>query len=486
MLNFLKKEMNKTYTENGAVTYRSTNSKCLDLFATIGALRKESDSEIIDRFIEAYMENADLAMKILFFARDIRGGIGERRVFRVILKWLADNEPKSVKKNIGYIAEYGRYDDILSLIGTPCEDIVTRYIKAQLENDLKALNEDKPVSIMAKWLPSVNASNAYTVKNAKKLANLLGMSEAKYRKTLSVLRKKLAIIENNIREKDYTFDYSKQPSKALFKYRKAFMRNDSERYSDFMNNVAEGKEHINTGNLMPYEIIRPFFCKSKFTNEERKAIDITWSAQENFTENENALVVIDGSGSMYGGCEPIPATVALSLGIYFAERNTGKFKNHFITFSEKPKLVEIKGKDIYEKVKYCSKYNEVANTNIQKVFELILNTAVKNNVPQKDMPEKIYIISDMEFDYCTENSSLTNFQYAKRLFSNFGYKLPDVIFWNVASRNRQQPVKLNESGVALVSGCSPRVFSMLKEGIISPYDFMMNVLESERYAMIAA
>ena len=486
MLNFKKKEMDKTYTENDAVTYRSTNSKCLDLFATVGALHKESDCEIIDRFIEAYMENADLAMKILFFARDIRGGIGERRVFRVILKWLANNEPQSVEKNIGYIAEYGRYDDILSLIGTPRENIAVRYIKAQLEKDMKALNEDTTVSLMAKWLPSVNASNTDTVKNAKKIACLLGMSDAKYRKTLSALRKKIAIIENNIREKDYTFDYSKQPSKALFKYRKAFMRNDGERYNIFMDCVAEGKENINIGSLMPYEIIRSFFCKSKFKNEERKAIDITWSAQENFTENENALFVIDGSGSMYGGCDPIPATVALSLGIYFAERNTGKFKNHFITFSERPQLVEIKGKDIYEKVKYCSKFNEVANTNIQKVFELILNTAVKNNVPQKDMPEKIYIISDMEFDYCTEDSSLTNFQYAKRLFDNFGYKLPEVVFWNVASRNKQQPVELNESGVALVSGCSPRVFSMLKEGIISPYDFMMNVLESERYAVIAA
>ena len=309
---------------------------------------------------------------------------------------------------------------------------------------------------------------------------------ADYRKTLSALRTKISIIENNLREKDYTFDYSKQPSKAMFKYRKAFMRNDGDRYDEFMSRVAEGTEQLHTGTLTPYEMIKPFFGRGDISDQERKAIDATWKTQEDFTGGENALVVIDGSGSMYGGADPIPATVALSLGIYYAERNTGAFQNHFITFSENPKLVEIKGKDIYEKVRYCHQFNEVANTNIQRVFELILKTAVKNRVPQKDMPAKIFIISDMEFDYCTEDCSLTNFEYAQRLFEEHGYQLPEVMFWNVASRNQQQPVKINDQGVALVSGCNPRIFSMLKAGILSPYAFMMDVLGSERYAAIVA
>ncbi len=486
MLNFLKKETNKTYTENGAVTYCSTNSNCLDLFATIGALRQESDEEIKERFINAYYENATLAMKILFFARDIRGGIGERRVFRVILKWLANNAPASVEKNLNYICEYGRYDDILALLDTRCEKNAVSYIKNQLQQDLDAVSENKNVSLMAKWLPSVNASNLDTVRNAKKISRLIGMDDEKYRKTLSLLRKKIAIIENNIREKDYSFDYAKQPSKAMFKYRKAFMCNDGDRYSSFMEDVANGKANVHTSSLMPYEIIQPFFHSDGISDEERKAIDVTWKAQENFAGDENALVVIDGSGSMYCYDNPIPATVALSLGIYYAERNTGAFKNHFITFSHKPKLVEIKGRDIYEKVDYCSKFNEVANTDIEKVFKLILNTAVKHKVPQKDMPAKIYIISDMEFDFCVDNGSLSNFEYAKILFNSHGYKLPEVVFWNVASRNRQQPVELNESGVALVSGCSARIFSMLKDGIISPYEYMMSVINSDRYAVIAA
>lgn len=485
MLQFLKREANMTHTENGAVTYRSTQSECLDLFATIGALRRESDEEITNRFLRAYAENADLAMKTLFFARDIRGGIGERRVFRTILKWLAANEPQSLEKNIQYIAEYGRYDDLLSLMGTTCEGKALQCIKKQLAADCAALEAGESVSLLAKWLPSVNASNEDAIRKAKRIARAMGMNDAQYRKTLSALRAKISIIENNLREKDYTFDYSKQPSKAMFKYRKAFMRNDGDRYGAFMNRVAEGTEQLHTGSLTPYELIKPFFS-GNIPVQERKAIDATWKAQEDFTGGENALVVIDGSGSMYCGADPIPATVALSLGIYYAERNTGAFHNHFITFSENPKLVEIKGKDIYEKVRYCHQFNEVANTNIQRVFELILKTAVKNRVPQSEMPTKIYIISDMEFDYCTEDCSLTNFEYAQQLFAENGYQLPEVVFWNVSSRNQQQPVRVNDRGVALVSGCNPRIFSMLKAGILSPYAFMMDVLGSARYAAIVA
>jgi hypothetical protein len=486
MLKYLKNEANLTHTENGAVTYRSTQSECLDLFATIGALRRESDEEITNRFLRAYAEDADLAMKTLFFARDVRGGIGERRVFRTILKWLAENEPQSLEKNIPYIAEYGRYDDLLTLMGTSCEGKALQQIKEQLDADCAALESGNSVSLLAKWLPSVNASNEDTVRTAKRIARMMGMNDVQYRKMLSALRAKIGIIENNLREKDYTFDYAKQPSKAMFKYRKAFMRNDGDRYGSFMNRVAEGAEQIHTGTLTPYEIIQPFFNQGSISTQERQATNATWNAQENFTGDENALVVIDGSGSMYGGADPIPATVALSLGIYYAEHNTGAFQNHFITFSENPKLVEIKGKDIYEKVRYCHQFNEVANTNIQRVFELILRTAVEHRVPQNEMPSKIYIISDMEFDYCTEDCSMTNFEYAKQLFEKQGYQLPEVVFWNVASRNRQQPVKVNDRGVALVSGCNPRIFSMLKAGILSPYAFMMDVLGSERYAAIVA
>ena len=485
MLEYLKNEANRTYTENGAVTHATTYSDCLDLFATIGALRSSNEQEILKRFVRAFTEDPDLAMKTLFFARDVRGGLGERKVFRVCLQWLAHNAPASAKKNIPYVAEFGRWDDLLSLMGTPCEKDALRLVKQQLDADLESMDMGDDVSLLAKWLPSVNASNAQTVFYAKRIARLLGMSDAQYRKTLVKLREHIRIIENSLREKDYSFDYSKQPSKAMFKYRKAFYRNDGERYGEFMNKVSRGEAQLHTGTLTPYEIIKPFFY-DKVGEQEASAIDATWNAQEDFTRDENALVVIDGSGSMYSRTDPMPATVALSLGIYYAERNTGAFRNHFITFSERPQLVEIKGKTILEKVRYCSQYNEVANTNIQKVFELILQTAVKNKVPQSEMPSTLYIISDMEFDYCTKGAELTNFEYAKKIFAEAGYQLPKVVFWNVQSRNQQQPVTQNEEGVALVSGCSPRIFNMLQSGNLSPLGYMLEILGTERYAKIAA
>lgn len=488
MLHYLKQESNKTFTENGAVTLKTTYSDCLDLFATFGAVRRESDEEIITRFMRAFAENRDVAVKLLFFARDIRGGLGERKVFRIILKWLAGNSPETVRKNLRYISEYGRFDDLLVLFDTPVEKDMLELIRNQLKKDLSAADKGEEVSLLGKWLPSVNTSNQDAVKAAKRIARYLEMEDRTYRKTIVRLREHIRIIENNLREKEYTFDYAKQPSKAMFKYRNAFIRNDAERYREFLNKAECGKVRINTGVLTPYEIITPFF-KKKVSDEERNSINVTWNALEDFTGDENALAVIDGSGSMYVGTEPIPATVALSLGIYFAERNKGAFKNHFITFSENPQLVEIKGDDILDKVRYCHSYNEVANTDIQKVFELILNAAVKNKVPQAELPKRLYIISDMEFDICANGAGISNFEYAKKLFDNAGYRLPEIVFWNVASRNSRQPVSKNEQGVYLVSGCTPRLFTMIADGSLSemaPYEFMMEVLMSERYEKIAA
>jgi len=492
MLKQLKEEANRTMTENGAATYLTTQSDCLDLFATIGALRHSPDDEIQARFDRAWAENADLAIKTLFFARDVRGGLGERRIFRTILRQIAADRLNSVVKNLWAIPEYGRFDDLLCLLDTQAQQDVLDYIKSQFSADMAALEKGESISLLGKWLPSINAHSAETVRNGKLAAKALGLSDADYRRALTKLRAKIAIIENNLRERDYTFDYEKQPSKALMKYRKAFLRNDKQRYSDFLSRAARGEAVMHTDTLMPYDIIHPIVSaryspNGGITADERFSMDVTWNALPDFTNGENALVVVDGSGSMYGSdSAPLPIEVAISLGIYFAERNSGAFKNHFITFSENPQLIEIKGADIYDKVEYAMTFNEVANTNIQKVFELILGTAVKHKLPQSDLPSTVYIISDMEFDSCTRGADLSNFEYAKSLFEQHGYSLPDLVFWNVDSRTRQQPVKMNEKGVALVSGASPRVFAMLSAGILSPYAFMIDTLSSERYEKISA
>ena len=496
MLEYIKQEANKTFTENGAVTYESTGSECLDLFATVGALRRESDAEIITRFIRAYTENPDTAMKLLFFARDIRGGLGERRVFRVILNWLAANEPASVKKNLEFVAEYGRYDDLLSLIGTPCERKMLLFVRKQFFKDLEAMEKDEPVSLLAKWLPSVNASNEVTRSYGKKIAKALGLSDADYRKALSALRGRIRILENNLREKDYSFDYEKQPSRALFKYRKAFARNDGERYRAFLRAVAKGKAVLHADHVAPYELVAPYLLPGWFGNhtnfmrditaEEKNVLNATWASLPDFGSDENTLAVIDTSGSMYCQSKPVPAAVALSLGLYFAEHNTGAFQNRFIEFSARPQLIEIKGETFADRLRYVASFSEVADTNLEAVFDLILRAAVKNHVPQSELPAKLIIISDMEFNSCVNNADADNFRNAEQKYAFYGYQLPQIVFWNVASRHRQQPVTLNEQGVALVSGVTPRIFSMIAGGILSPYTFMMEVLESERYAKIAA
>ncbi len=483
MLQYLKNTANITYTENGAVTYRTSGSECLDLFASIGALRSQPAAWIVNRFLRAYAEDPDRAMKILFYARDIRGGLGERLVFRTILQWLAENEKPSLVRNLPFIAEYGRWDDLLVLLNTPVCHEAEDVLRGQFLKDLAALAGGREVSLLGKWLPSVNASSAETVHMAKQLARAFGLSESAYRKALTALRMEIRIIENYLRQKDYSFDYEKQPSKAMFKYRRAFLRNDRFRYQCFMERVKSGQASIHTSALMPYDIVTAAYNAS---GEDREMLDVFWNALDDFTTGEDALVVADGSGSMYWMGEPKPAAVAQSLAIYFAEKNRGAFRNHFITFSRTPQLVEIKGSDIVEKVRYCRSFDEISKTNLQAVFELILQTAVLNHVPQQELPSTLYIISDMEFDLCICETSLSNFEYAKKLYAAHGYKLPRVVFWNVQARTVQQAVKMNEKGVALVSGFTPRIFSQVMSGETDPYAYMMSVIGGERYALIRA
>lgn len=521
MLAAIQREANRTRTENGALTYQSSGSACLDLFGTIGALRTEKYEEILTRFIHAWAEDRNLAMKILFYGRDIRGGLGERRVFRIILTWLALVHPEAVVHNLKNIPEYGRFDDMLHLLQSPCKQDVLNFIQSQLHEDIRRLDEfeaifGKPqmitgthpdkgwnsneiqkmltyctspktgISLLAKWMPSINASSAWTVHYAKLIADHLNMKPSQYRKMLTRLRAALNLLENYMRTGNYTFDYSKQPSKALFMHRNAFIKNDEKRYSAYLDMVSSGTVKLNTGTLYPYEIIQSIVNRNMNLNvSDQKALNVTWNAQKDYTRGQNALVVIDGSGSMYGGGDPKPAHVALSLGIYFAERNQGAFKDHFVTFSMHPRLVKIKGDNIVDKVLDAMCYNECANTNIEAVFRLILKAALQNHVPQSELPETIYIISDMEFDCCTENANITNFENAKRMFESAGYNIPHLVFWNVQSRHGQQPVTMNDRGVTLVSGCSPSIFEQVMSGT-TPYEFMMQVLNSERYSGICA
>lgn len=484
----LKNQANKTRTQNGAVAYRSSLSNCLDLFFAAGAMRNTEPDEIAGAVLKAYAENPEKALKIIFFARDVRGGLGERRFFRIAVKTLAENEPDAVMRNIPLFAVYGRFDDLLVLFGTPCEKAAAKEIRKQFEADINAMQNGESVTLLAKWLPSVNASSEQTKYLGKRVAGYLGLSEREYRKMLSSLRAYSEIIENRLRVKDYTFDYSKQCSGAMFKYRRAFIRNDGERYAAFIRSAEKGETTLNASTLYPYEIVRRAL-QSGISDEERKVLDVTWKSLTDYgngAENQNALCVIDGSGSMTWGRGSVrPIDAALSLGIYFAERNKGVFANSFITFSQSPQLVEVRGADITEKVRYCSRYNEVANTNLEAVFELILAAAVQNGAEQSDIPSRLYIISDMEFDGCViGGNDTTLFSAMKKRYAKYGYNLPEIVFWNVNSFGSNVPVKYSMTGAALVSGASPAVFDMVKDGEINPEKIMNDVIGNERYKAV--
>ena len=476
MLEAIKKYGNIAYTQNGAVSNAYTTNACLDFFSVAGALRTEDEKRIISLFTRAFISDPDYALRALFYARDVRGGCGERRVFRIILKWLASEYPETVRKNIANVPEYGRYDDIFELIGTPCESDAISFIDETLKSDTEKIIRGERASLLAKWMPSVNASNKERKVLARYIIRKLGITEKDYRKSLSALRKHIDILERRLCERDYTFLYSLQPAKAMLKYRKAFLKNDGIRYTSYLRSVR----NINTSALYPYEIIEEVI-KSGMSNAEIDVLEAMWYNLQDYCNNRNAIAVVDGSASMIGR----PLNIAVSLGMYFAERNTGFFRNHFITFSKSPQLVEICDSNIRERALQCMSYCEGDNTDLIRVFGLILKAAIKNKLSQEELPETIYVISDMEFDNGVSNS-ISLFKEARQLFEKHGYKLPQIVYWNVDSKSQQTPVTSNEYGAVLVSGTNPAVFSMVMSQNVSPLEFMKSVLNSERYRNIYA
>ena len=532
-LQAMRMQLNVARTENGDFAYKSTGSACLDFFSLCGGMRRNL-SDLSKLFVKAYAENPAVAIKILFYMRNIRGGLGERNSFRVLLKELGDFYPETTKKVLYAVPEYGRWDDVLVLMETSVKDDAVALIKTQIEKDQSAMAEGREVSLLGKWLPSINTSRAESVSLAKQLMKALGMKAVEYRKLCSALRKEIKILENNLRTRDYTFDYSKQPSQAMLRYKKAFIRNDEERYKAFLNKAIEQAEKIargeeipeeervklNTKTLYPYQIVAPFMDGWRGTislpDEQALPLEASWKSLDRGTYNSRTIVVRDGSGSMYHGIGDSPINIATSLALLFAEQLDGAYKNSFITFSENPHLIQIPETcdTLQKKLHFISKYGEVANTNIGRVYELILDVAKNNNVPKEEMIERILIISDMEFDaavtisdtaanervkglseasldrsyYCAEGVS--SFEHWKHEFEKAGYELPELVFWNVESRDTHLPVTQNEKGVKLVSGASANIFADVVSGdlkVVTPYDFMLKILEpySEFDAIVA-
>ena len=499
----IKNELNNEtkLTENGAVAYRTSGKKLLDLNFAVASLRRASETEIINKFIDAYFEDRITALKWLFYARDVREGLGERRLFRVVMEAFTVQDTEATRELIKLVPEYGRWDDLWCLLETSLVNDIIKIVQDQLVEDHNNMLKKKPISLLAKWMPSINTSSETTKKHANILCKKMNVTPRNYRKMLSEMRKYIDVVECKMSAREWgAINYEIVPSRANLIYNNAFLRNDEERRREYLGKLEKGEVKINAATLFPHDIVHKYGRCS--------GVDATleglWKALPDTVKGcGNTIVVADGSGSMccnVGGNTGVTALdVANSLAVYFAERSSGEFKDKYITFSERPQLVDFSNaKNLRDKLTIARRHNEVANTNIEAVFDLILSTAIKNRMTQDEVPANILIVSDMEFDSCaTTNSNRSNdwFSYHERptttLFNTIeqkykaaGYKLPRLVFWNVNSRTGTVPVKENDLGVALVSGFSVNIVNMVMSNKLDPYECLLDVLNTERYQPI--
>lgn len=473
-------------TENGAVTHSTSGNEVLNFFALAGAMRNNVQ-QAKTLFRKAYAEDKQLAIRALFYLRDIRGGQGERDLFRILFHELLRMDLAVAEKVLKFIPEYGRWDDLWNLGVSIDHSVVTPLIREQFTKDIASAKSGKSVSLMAKWLPSENASSKTSRAYARQLAAALGLSNREYRKAVVKLRQYIGLLEQAMSEGDWSeIDYSKLPSQASRKHVKAFNRHDQNRFQEFIGAVVKGEKKMNAGTTYTYEVVDMI---RKGQDNEANAV---WASLPDYTKGNNALVVADTSGSMgaisgygYGrtaiGVQPIDVSVSLAL--YFAEHNTGPFHNYFLTFSSDPALVKVVGNTLTEKLKNISTANWSMSTDIEKVFDLVLRAAQSADANAEDIPKVIYIISDMEFNYVRGGSNETNYEAAKRKFEAAGYELPHIVFWNVAARNTNVPATAANHNVTLISGLSQSTFQYVVQGK-TPLESMLSVLNGERYSQI--
>ena len=506
-MNSLTDMTNFTYTENGGVTHKTTKSALLDMFAMGAAMRSRSNEDIILMFKNAYEENPVYALKCLFYIRDIRGGQGERKFFRICMQWLANEHTESASRNLSFVPEFGRWDDMYVFVGTPLERQAFNIMYAQLLLDVQC----QTPSLLAKWLKSENTSSYESRHLGKLTRNYFGMTARQYRKTLSVLRNRINVLERLMSENRWDeIEFDKIPSRAGMIYKNAFARHDFERarseknvqtYAEF---AQDSTTKVNAKTLYPYECvaeaIRVMKCDYWSTQSvplddiQRLMTNKYWDNLTDYFNGSvfNGIAVVDTSGSMTGILRrkgPAPIDVAISLGLYCAEKNKGPFAGHYISFASKPKLIKTEGVDFCDKVARIYKTNLCDNTNIEAVFNLMLKTIIRNDVKKEDIPQNVIIISDMEFDaaqdYYTRRMSdgiETLLEGVAEKWAAYGLELPHLIFWNVDARQNNIPM-IGNGRISYVSGFSPSIFETIMSGKTG-YELMMEKLNDERYSMI--
>lgn len=492
MITDLKNELSNTkqLTENGAVGYMTTGKELLDLNFKTSSLRNKSEDEIFKLFLKAFHEDKLLAIKWLFFMRDAREGMGERRSFRIILNGLGHQHPTIAKELISLVPEYGRWDDLYSLMDGDLTEYVVDFIYQQLQEDCGNYLNKKPISLLAKWLPKEST------KKYKKVYNILlkkfGMTPKKYRRIVSDLRKYLDVVEVKMSANEWNkVNYNSVPSKANLLYKDAFLKHDEERRNEYLENLKNGNENtkINAKVLMPHEIVHNYMDKYEWgdIDDYDESLEQLWKALPNYVNSEGfSMFVRDGSYSMttkIGNTNITCLDISTALAIYFSEHCKGEYKDSFITFASKPKVIDLSNcSSLREKIKKCHAEDDCSNTDIYKVFKLILDTAVNNKYTQEQLPKNIVVVSDMEFDNVTTTSDYqTLFETIQAGYLLHGYDLPRLVFWNVCSRTGAIPLKTNKNGVCLVSGFNPTIMDMVLSGELDPYKCLVNKLNSSRY-----
>ncbi len=455
-------------TENRMKTYDSSLNACVDLFFTIGASRGKN---ITAQFERAFQEDAELASKILLWSRDIRGGAGERQIFRDMLVNIEENHKEFLHPIMKAIPELGRWDDLLVLKTDEARSIAFDMIGTALRSG---------DALAGKWMPRKGD-------NAIALRKHLGWSPKQYRKTLVGLT---TVVETQMCAKEWDkINFSHVPSVASARYQTAFHRNADEQYSLYKDNLTknDGSAKVNAGAVYPYDVLKPLISRSSYGAEadttNAAVVKAQWDALPNYIGDESILPMIDVSGSMYCAAAGSLSCmdVAVSLGLYLADKNTGAFSDMFLTFSETPKI-EVLGGDIIAKVRQIQASKWGMRTDLHSAFDQVLKVAVENEVAEAEMPGYVLILSDMEFDYCAK-SDHSAMEMMEHKYEEAGYKLPKIVFWNLNARNpNNKPVRFDKSGTALVSGFSPAIMkSILAAENFTPEAIMLDTVNVPRY-----
>ena len=504
----MKAEATHTLTTNGAYAKNTSGDALVDLFASIGALRSSDETRVLRLYDDAYKEDRLLATKILFYARDIRGGLGERKTFRTIIKHMSTHHPEALKPNLDLIGVYGRYDDLYTLVGTPLENDMWIAMKKQFQEDITNMEQGNAVSLLGKWIKSADTSSKESRRLGCLTAKKLGYSVYDFKRLVRKLRKHIRIVEALMSANKWSeIKYPEVPSRAMKIYKKAFYKHDQERFAEFNSKALKGEVKINSATLYPYDILRDiidtyapnynnhrgYFIKCK-KGPEVDVLEAQWRQLPNYIkEDMNVVFMADTSGSTINQCRSIPFYTSIGLAIYFAERNNGPFHGKFMTFSSKPVFQEIKGDTLVEKLESLDTSGWTANTNLEAAFDEVRRLAKEYQIAPKDMPRAIIVCTDMQIDQCEKVSEDWNarprswsfYEDMKVKFAKDGYQIPDVIFWNVNSMFDTFHADNNRAGVQLVSGYSSSIFSQVMKCIgFDAFEAMLKTINSERYDAI--